>query len=195
MKTSKYYASNAKARAKKAEYDTEYHSTRERKKYRAYLNKKNRDAGTYGNGDGKDWDHDERRMIPASRNRAKKMEDGGILPIGRLAKEKKRARGLREGYKPTANNETHRMGLWEDGEGKTKRYIVAPTIYPKDKEGNYEQQSIYQAIERGETFEFKNKRIAERFGYGSWKKGQARREAMANYRADKKAERKNGKEQ
>jgi hypothetical protein len=72
VKTSKYYASNAKARAKKAEYDTEYHSTKERKKYRAFLNKKNRDAGTYGNGDGKDYDHDERRMIPSSRNRAKK---------------------------------------------------------------------------------------------------------------------------
>ena len=72
MKTRKYYARNAMARAKKAEYDTEYHSTKERKKYRAYLNKKNRDAGTYGNGDGEDYDHDERRMIPASRNRAKK---------------------------------------------------------------------------------------------------------------------------
>lgn len=72
MKTSKYYASNAKARAKKAEYDTEYHSTKERKKYRAELNKKNRKAGTYGNGDGMDYDHDERRMISATRNRAKK---------------------------------------------------------------------------------------------------------------------------
>jgi hypothetical protein len=58
VKTSKYYASNAKARAKKAEYDTEYHSTKERKKYRAYLDK--------------DYDHDERRMISSSRNRAKK---------------------------------------------------------------------------------------------------------------------------
>lgn len=72
MKTSKYYAGNAKARAKKADYDTEYHSTKERKKYRAELNKKNRKAGTYGNGDDMDYDHDERRMIPARRNRAKK---------------------------------------------------------------------------------------------------------------------------
>jgi len=37
MKTSRYYAGNAEARAKKAEYDTEYHSTRQRKKYRAFL--------------------------------------------------------------------------------------------------------------------------------------------------------------
>ena len=118
----------------------------------------------------------------------KKYQSGGSLPIGRLAKEKKRARDLREGYKPTSNNETHRMGLWEDGEGKNKRYIVAPTIRPVDKEGNYEPQSIQQAVDRGETFEFKNKRIAERFGYGSWKKGADRREAMKNYRRDKRNE-------
>ena len=72
MKSSRYYAGNAKARAEKAKYDTKYHSTQQRKKYRAELNKKNRDAGPYGNGDGKDYDHDEQRMIPASRNRAKK---------------------------------------------------------------------------------------------------------------------------
>ena len=44
----------------------------ERKKYRAFLNKKNREAGTYGNGDGKDYDHDEKRMISHIRNRSKK---------------------------------------------------------------------------------------------------------------------------
>jgi hypothetical protein len=71
-KSAKYYAENPEARDKKKQYDTEYHSTSERKKYRAFLNKKNRDAGTYGNGDGKDYDHDERRMISSSRNRSKK---------------------------------------------------------------------------------------------------------------------------
>lgn len=187
MKTSKYYAGNAAARAKKAEYDTEYHSTRERKKYRAELNKKNRDAGTYGNGDDMDYDHDERRMIPASRNRAKKMENGGVLPIGRLAREKKRARSIREGYAPTKNNETHLMGLWDGSEKfKGKGYTVAPTIRPIDREGNYEEQSIDEAAKRGETFEFKNKRIAERFAAGSWKQGQDRKDAMKNYRKSKK---------
>ena len=71
-KSAKYYAENPEAREKKKEYDTEYHSTTERKKYRAFLNRKNQNAGTYGNGDGKDYDHDEKRMISATRNRSKK---------------------------------------------------------------------------------------------------------------------------
>jgi len=120
----------------------------------------------------------------------KKYQEGGMFPIGRLAKEKKRARSIREGYAPTSANETHRMGLWEgadkfDGKG----YVVAPTIRPVDNEGTYEPQSIDEAYERGEVFEFKNKRTAERFAAGSWKKGQDRKEAMKAYMQDKKNER------
>lgn len=72
MKTKKYYDSNPEAYEKKKKYDKEYHSTEERKKYRAFLNKKNRKAGKYGNGDGLDYDHEEKRFISAVRNRAKK---------------------------------------------------------------------------------------------------------------------------
>ena len=72
MKTKKFYDDNPEAYEKKKAYDKKYHSTRERKQYRAFLNKKNRQAGTYGNGDGKDYDHDERRFISAVRNRSKK---------------------------------------------------------------------------------------------------------------------------
>jgi hypothetical protein len=43
--------------AKKLEYDKKYAASEERKKYRAELNKANRKAGTYGNGDGKDMSH------------------------------------------------------------------------------------------------------------------------------------------
>jgi len=71
-KTARYYAKNAKARAKKKEYDTAYHSTEERKKYRAFLNRMRRKAGRYGNGDGMDYDHGEKKFISAKRNRAKK---------------------------------------------------------------------------------------------------------------------------
>lgn len=71
-KSKEYYDKNPKAKKLKKKYDTEYHSTPERKKYRAYLNKKNRDAGTYGNGDGMDYDHAERRFIKKERNRSKK---------------------------------------------------------------------------------------------------------------------------
>ena len=56
-KSAEYYANNPEARAKKAEYDTKYQATPERRRYRAFLNKKNREAGTYGNGDGKDVSH------------------------------------------------------------------------------------------------------------------------------------------
>lgn len=71
-KSKEYYDKNPKAKKLKKKYDTEYHSTAERKKYRAFLNKKNRDAGTYGNGDGMDYDHTERRFIKKERNRSKK---------------------------------------------------------------------------------------------------------------------------
>lgn len=56
-KSAKYFAANPEARAKKNAYNKEYHSTEERKNYRTKLNKANRDAGTYGNGDGKDMSH------------------------------------------------------------------------------------------------------------------------------------------
>ena len=71
-KTAKFYAENPEAAEKRRKYQREYNKTEERKKYRAYLNKKNRQAGTYGNGDDMDYDHDERRMISARRNRSKK---------------------------------------------------------------------------------------------------------------------------
>ena len=56
-KSAKYYQKNKKARDKKKAYDTKYHSTPARRKYRSQLNKYNRKAGTYGNGDGKDASH------------------------------------------------------------------------------------------------------------------------------------------
>ena len=42
---------------KKLAYDRKYQATEKRKNYRAELNKANRDAGTYGNGDGLDMSH------------------------------------------------------------------------------------------------------------------------------------------
>jgi len=71
-RSTQFYASHPESKQKKAEYDKKYHSSEERRKYRSFLNKKNREAGTYGNGDGKDYDHDEKRMISHIRNRSKK---------------------------------------------------------------------------------------------------------------------------
>lgn len=42
---------------RKRRYDTKYHKTEERKKYRSSLNAANRKAGTYGNNDGRDMGH------------------------------------------------------------------------------------------------------------------------------------------
>jgi hypothetical protein len=42
---------------KKLAYDKKYQATKERKDYRVELNKANREAGTYGNGDNKDMSH------------------------------------------------------------------------------------------------------------------------------------------
>ena len=78
-KSAKYYAKNKKARDKKKAYDTEYHSSSARKKYRSKLNKANRKAKTYGNKDGKDMSHTkkgklvkERQSKNRARNRGKK---------------------------------------------------------------------------------------------------------------------------
>jgi len=71
-KSKKYFDENPEAKAKKDEYNTKYHQTKERKRYRAFLNRINRKKGTYGNGDGLDYDHDERKLIPESKNRSKK---------------------------------------------------------------------------------------------------------------------------
>lgn len=72
-KTAKYYASHPEARDKKKKYDTEYHATPERKKYRADLGKANRKAGSVV-GDGQDMSHTKSGSVvkeKASTNRAR----------------------------------------------------------------------------------------------------------------------------
>ena len=78
-KSARYYASNPKARAKKKKCDAKYHSTAKRRKYRSDLNKANRKAGTYGNGDGKDMSHKKNGKLvkeKASKNRARNGSNG-----------------------------------------------------------------------------------------------------------------------
>ena len=71
-KTSKYYAKNPKAAEKRRKYQRKLNKTKKKKLYRAFLNRMRRKAGRYGNGDGKDYDHDEKKFITAKRNRSKK---------------------------------------------------------------------------------------------------------------------------
>ena len=77
-RTAKYYASNPKARAKKASYDTKYHSTPSRKKYRSELNSARRKRKIYGKGGG-DLSHTKRGTLvreSASKNRARNGASG-----------------------------------------------------------------------------------------------------------------------
>ena len=74
-KTAKYYHDNTEARKKKLAYDSKYEDTPLRQKYRAELQKINRENGTHGNGDGKDVAHTSKtktRMQAQSKNRADK---------------------------------------------------------------------------------------------------------------------------
>ena len=55
-KTAAFYASNPEARKKKAAYDKKYHSTPERRQYRAELSRERRARGIAGKG-GDDLSH------------------------------------------------------------------------------------------------------------------------------------------
>lgn len=73
-KTSKFYASNPVARKKRQKAQAEINKKPEQVKYRVELNKANRKAGTYGNGDGIDMSHTKKDTLvkeKASTNRAR----------------------------------------------------------------------------------------------------------------------------
>lgn len=73
-KSARYFQENPEARKKKNQGSKIYHATPERKAYRAALNKANRDAGTYGNKDGKDMSHTKKGKLvkeAQSKNRAR----------------------------------------------------------------------------------------------------------------------------
>ena len=72
-KSARYFALNPDSREKKNEYNKEYHSTPQRRKYRAGLNKANRASGSKV-GDGKDVSHTKdggTTLEKASTNRAR----------------------------------------------------------------------------------------------------------------------------
>ena len=71
-KTSQYYKDNPEAAEKRREWQRKENKKKSKKLYRAFLNKKRRDAGRYGNNDGMDYDHGEKRFMSATKNRSKK---------------------------------------------------------------------------------------------------------------------------
>jgi hypothetical protein len=61
---------------KKLAYDTKYQATEKRKNYRVELNKANRQAGTYGNGDGIDMSHTKSGKLVKERMKANRGRNG-----------------------------------------------------------------------------------------------------------------------
>lgn len=129
--------------------------------------------------------------MPLSDNFKGQKKDG-IITTGR----KKAAQAIR----PTSRqNEggtvsTHVME-WGSTGGKGKsKYTANPTIFP-EKDGTWKDLSqsedraaaSKEAQKRGEVFGFRSAKKAEKFAAGSWKKGEARKDAMKNYRSAKKA--------
>lgn len=70
--TSQFYKDNPKSAEKRRKAQRKINKRPDKKKYRAELVKKRRDAGRYGNGDGMDYDHTEKKFITAKKNRSKK---------------------------------------------------------------------------------------------------------------------------
>lgn len=73
--SARHYQENPESKKKKQEYDTKYNQSAKRKRYRAELQRKNREKGTHGNLDGMDEAHVSKtktRRQRQSRNRADK---------------------------------------------------------------------------------------------------------------------------
>ena len=69
--SAQYYKENPESAKKKREYQREYNKKEEQVKKRVELTKINREKGTHGNGDGKDYDHATKRMVDKSVNRGR----------------------------------------------------------------------------------------------------------------------------
>jgi hypothetical protein len=61
---------------KKLAYDSKYQATEKRKNYRVELNKANREAGTYGNGDGLDMSHTKSGRLVKERSKTNRGRNG-----------------------------------------------------------------------------------------------------------------------
>lgn len=77
--SAQYYAENPESKKKKNAYAKKYNKKPENVKKRCELNKINREAGTYGNGDGKDASHTKSGIVmkKASLNRGSKTDQAG----------------------------------------------------------------------------------------------------------------------
>ena len=83
-----YYRENPESYAKKLKKDKQEQKKPSRVKKRVEANKANRKAGTYGSGDGLDYDHATKKMVKASTNRGRNSKNSS-----KSTKGDKNARG------------------------------------------------------------------------------------------------------
>lgn len=108
--------------------------------------------------------------------------------------KKKAIRGMRESAMVTPDGErvSHRMAWEGDPTKRRGNFGVFPTMATKkgkEKSTNpsdWVEQGPEQAMKRGEYIQVKSRRKAEKLAAGSWKKGQDKKDAMKEYRANKK---------
>ena len=110
--------------------------------------------------------------------------------------KRKQIREMREGVTPLQNPDgsqsTHVLSSGESG-NKRKPYEVNPTVFPNDGGKTWTDlrdnpnEAYKEARKRNEVVEFKSAKRAEKFSYGTtWKQGQDKKDAKANYKQDKK---------
>ena len=93
---------------------------------------------------------------------------------------------------PDGSTESHKMSWVGDPSKKRGDFAVFPTITPKSgKEKSsdpkdWTTQTPKEAAAKGELIKVNSKRKAEKLAAGSWKKGQDKKDAMKDYRANKK---------
>ena len=116
-----------------------------------------------------------------------------MKPINPLLK-KKAIRNMRESaaITPDGKRESHKMAWVGDPSKKRGEFGVFPSITPKKgkekstKPADWTTQSPKEAADKGEMIIVKSRRRAEKLAAGSWKKGQDRKDAMKEYRLNKK---------
>lgn len=120
----------------------------------------------------------------------------GIKPIGSKKKAIANMRKANSGeqmymIEDSGQKASHKMSWVGDSSKKRGSFAVFPTIAPKPGKElsrnpkDWTEQSPQQAAKRNELINVKSRKKAEKLSAGSWKKGQEKRDAMRDYRANK----------
>ena len=128
----------AKERDYKAEYK-KFQSSTKAKKYRAELNKYNRQKGTYGNGDGKDASHKGGKIVgfeaqSKNRGRAEKSrlkKESGPIKLKDLVGEKKKSEKI----------QVHGVGMYDWNTLTSKVLKMAKDLERNAKKGDWQKSS------------------------------------------------------